>query len=116
MRRNLDDKKLGQSKVLCSFLEVELPMVNYHAGFPVLPTPEKQISDYPPASGSSKTILTRTPSYRLFFVASSYLACFLTCLVCRPRFCFRGSVGLTVGLAMGEAESRRADIAVAFSG
>ena len=46
-------------------------MVNYHAGSPAaLPAPRRQISGYPPASGS-RTTLTRIPPYRLFLVASS---------------------------------------------
>ena len=61
----MDDKGLGQSEVLCSSSEVELLMVNYHAGFPALPALEKQISGYPPASGSSRITLTRTPPCRL---------------------------------------------------
>ena len=45
-------------------------MVNYHAGSPAaLSTPERQISGYPPASGS-KTTLTWIPPCRLFLVAS----------------------------------------------
>ena len=115
-RRNLDDKELGQSKVLCSSSGVELPMVNYCAGFPALPAPGKQISGYPPASGSSRTTLTRTPPCRLFFVVSSYLARFLARPLGCPCFCFRGWVGLIVGLAMGGMESRGADVAVGFSG
>ena len=45
-------------------------MVNYHAGFPALPAPRRQISGYPPAFGSIIT-LTRIPPCRLFFVVSS---------------------------------------------
>ena len=45
MIRDLDDKSLGQNKVLCSFPEVELPLC-------WLPTPERQISGYPPAFSS----------------------------------------------------------------
>ena len=48
---------------------VKLPMVNYHVGFPTLPAPGRQISGYPPTSGS-RTALTQIPPYRLFFVAS----------------------------------------------
>ena len=70
-KRDLDDKGLGQSKVLCSFSGVKLPMVNYHAGFLALPAPERQISNYPPAFGSRRTTLTWTPPCRLFLVAFS---------------------------------------------
>ena len=35
-RRDLDDEGLGQNKVIYSFSEVKLPIVNYHADFPVL--------------------------------------------------------------------------------
>ena len=106
-------------------------MVNYHAGFPAaLSAPGRQISGYPPVSGS-RTTLTQIPSCHFFLVASSllllpcrlflvvsslspHLARFLAHPVGRPCFCFAGS-GI-VGLAMGGAESRGADIAVGFSG
>ena len=45
---------------------------------------------------------------------SSHLAHFLACPIGRPCFRFAGS--WIVGLAMGEAESRGADVAVGFSG
>ena len=66
--RDLDDKGLGQNKMLYSFLEVKLPIVNYHAGSPTLLALERQISGYLPASGS-RTTLTRIPSCYLFLVA-----------------------------------------------
>ena len=99
-RKDLDDKGLGQNKVLCSSSGVKLLIVNYHAGFPALPAPGRQISGYLPASGS-RTTLTRIPPYYLFLVASSllpHLARVLARPVGRPRFRFRGSVGLTVGI------------------
>ena len=44
---------------------------NYHAGSPAaLPAPGRQISGYPPASGS-RTTLTRIPLCRLFLIAFS---------------------------------------------
>ena len=106
--RDLDDKGLGQNKVLCSFSGVELPIVNYHASSLTLPAPGRQISDYLPASGS-RTALTRIPPCRLFLVASSlslHLVRFLARHVGCPRFCFARS--WIVGLAMGRAESRGA--------
>ena len=69
-------------------------MVNYHAGSPTLPAPGRQISGYPPASGS-RTTLTRIPPCRLFFVASSllpHLARFLARSVDRPHFRFAESL------------------------
>ena len=69
MRRDLDDKGLDQNKVLYSSSGAELPMVNYYIDSPTLPTPGRQISGYPPASGF-KTTLTRISLSRLFFVAS----------------------------------------------
>ena len=46
-------------------------MVNYHAGSSAaLPAPGRQISNYPPASGS-RTTLTWIPPCHLFLVASS---------------------------------------------
>ena len=45
-KKDLDDKGLGQNKLLCSSSEVELPLCR-------LPdTPGRQISGYPTASGS----------------------------------------------------------------
>ena len=91
---------------------------NYHAGSPaVLFAPERQISGYSPASGS-RTSLTRILPCRLFLVASflsphCVLVRFVARPIGRPRFCFMGS--WVVGLAMGVAESRDADVAVGFS-
>ena len=113
-RKDLDDKGIGQSKVLCSSSGVELPMINYHAGFLPLSASGKQISGYPPASGSNRTTLAWTPPCHLFLVASSYLARFLARLVGCPSFCL--AVSWTVGLAMGGAESRGGDVAVGFLG
>ena len=45
-----------------------------------------------------------------------HLARFLARSVGRLCFCFRGSVGLTVDLVIGGAESRGANVAVDFSG
>ena len=78
-------------------------MVNYHTCFPaVLPTPGRQISGYPPTSGS-KTTLTQIPLCRFFFVTSSlspHLARFIAHPVGCPYFRLRDSVGLAVGLAI----------------
>ena len=82
-RSDLDDKRLGQNKELCSFLGVEPPMVNYHAGSLMLFAPKRQFFDYPPASGS-KTALTWIPPYYLFFVAS--LSAFLSASCQLPLF------------------------------
>ena len=68
--RDLDDKGLGQNKILCSFSGVKLPIVNYYAGsLAALPALRRQISGYPPAS-YSRTALTWIPPYCLFFVVS----------------------------------------------
>ena len=69
LKRDLDDKGLGQNKVLYSFSRVKLPMVNYHTGSPTLLTQVRQISGYPPTFGSRIT-LTRILPCRLFLVAS----------------------------------------------
>ena len=70
---------------------VVLQELNCHySGSPALPTPERQIFGYPPASGS-RIALTWIPPCCLFLVASSYLACFLARLVGRPCFCLAGS-------------------------
>ena len=70
MIRELDDKGLGQNKVLCSSSGVKLLMINYHAGSLALPAPGRQISGSPPASGF-RTTLTRILPCLLFLVASS---------------------------------------------
>ena len=82
-RRDLDDKGLGQNKVLCSFSGVELPIINYHAGSPTLPALRRKISGYPPASGS-RIALTRIPLFRLFLVAS--FSAFLSMSCWSPLF------------------------------
>ena len=56
---------------------------------------------------------------RLFLVASpfsSHLARFLARPVDRPCFCLRGSVGLTVGLAISGVVSMAGEVAVGLSG
>ena len=68
-RRDLDDKGLGQNKVLYSSSGVKLPMVNYHTGSPAFLVTGRQIFGYPPASGS-RTALTRILPCRLFLDAS----------------------------------------------
>ena len=117
MVRDLDDKGLGQNRVLCSFSGVELPMVK-------LPLQATRCflrqEDRSPASRrllAFKTTLTRIPLCRLFLVASSlqhYLARFLARLDGCPCFCFVES--WVVGLAMDEAESNGADVAIGFFG
>ena len=116
LKRDFDDKRLGQSKVLCCSSRVELLIVNYYADFPALSAPERQISGYPPASGSSRTTLTRTPPCRLCLVTSFYLARFLAHPVSCPRFCLRGLVGLIVGLAIGDAISIVGEVVIGLSG
>ena len=61
-------------------------MVNYHAGFPALPAPGRQISGYLPASGS-RTTLTRIPPCRLFLVVS--LGALLSASCRPPSFTLR---------------------------
>ena len=65
----MDDKRLGENKVLYSFSGVKQPIINYYVDFLALPAPEKQISGYLPVSGS-RTTLTRIPPYHLSFLAS----------------------------------------------
>ena len=69
MRKDLDDEGLGQNKVLYSSLGVKLPMINYYACSLTLFALGRQISGYPPASGS-RTALTRIPPSCLFLVPS----------------------------------------------
>ena len=125
MIRELDDKRLGQNKVLCNFLGVKLPMLK-------LPLQACQRSlrhgDRFPAScrllalelhwlGFLLVAFSLLPLFcHLFLVASSlssHLVCFLACPVNRPRFCFAGS--WIIGLAMGGAKSRGANVAFGFS-
>ena len=57
--------------------------------------------------------------YRLFLVAfslSPHLASFLAHPVGRPHFHLRDLVGLTVGLAIGDAVSIAGEVAVGLSG
>ena len=79
-RRDLDDKGLGQKKVLCSFSGVELPWST------TMQAPRHSLcqGDRSPATRrllTFRTALTQIPSCRLFFVASSLS----THLACLPR-------------------------------
>ena len=70
-RRDLDDKGLGQNKVLCSSSGVELPMVKLP-----LQAPRRSLrqGDRSPTSRrllALRTTLTRISPCRLFLVASS---------------------------------------------
>ena len=82
-------------------------MVNYYAGSPAaLPVLGRQISGYPPDSGSRST-LTRTPPFRLFLVASSLLPHLARCIACPVGCpCFRFAGSWIVSLAMDGAKSR----------
>ena len=80
MIRDLDDKELGQNRVLCSFSGVELPMVELP-----LQAPRRSLrqGERSPASCrllTLRTTLTRILPCRLFLVASflSPLPCNLT--------------------------------------
>ena len=69
-KKDLDDKGLGQNKVLySSFRSRTASKQTATTGFPTLSAPGRQISGYSPAFGS-KTILTWTLLCCLFFVAS----------------------------------------------
>ena len=118
-RRDLDNERLGQSKVLYSSSGVELLIVNYHAGSPTFFALGKQISGYPPAS-DSRTALTQTLPCHFFFIASlgaSFSASrFLVRPVSCPCFRFRGSVGLAVGLAIGGMLLIAGKVTVGLSG
>ena len=52
LRKDLINEGLGQNKVLCGFLEVEPPMVNYHIGFSALLVLRRQNIGNLPTSGS----------------------------------------------------------------
>ena len=67
--RDLDNKGLGQNKVLYGFSVVKLLMVNYHVGSLAHFALGRHISGYTPTS-SSWTALTRIFSCHLFLVAS----------------------------------------------
>ena len=84
-------------------------MVNYYAGSPAaLPAPQRQISGYPPASGS-RTTLTWIPPCCLFLI-DSFLSPYLACFLAHPVNCsrFRFAKSWIVGLVIGGAESRGA--------
>ena len=72
--RKLDDKRLGQNKVLCSFPGVKLLMVNYYVGSLALLTLRRQISGYPPAFDFG-TALTRILLCCLFLIVSFGVLC-----------------------------------------
>ena len=107
MIRDLDDKGLGQNKVLCSSSGVELPW-QLLCRLPGSASHARETDLRLPAGfwlwnhTDSDSSLSPLPC-RLFFVASSLLP-HLTCFIARPigcpRFCLRGSVGLAVGLAI----------------
>ena len=75
-------------------------------GFLTFPAPETQISGYLPDSGSKTA-----PTW--IFPMLFHLARFLACLVSYFSFCFAGS--WIIGLAIGGAESRSADVTIGFS-
>ena len=126
MIRDLNDKGLGQNKVLYSSSGVELPWST------TMQATRQRSSRHRDRSPATRRLLALEPHLLgfffvaslllplpccLFLVASSlspHLAHFLARPVGRPRFCFAGS--WIVGLAMGGAESRGADVAVGFSG
>ena len=93
-RRDLVEEGLGQNKALCSFLGLELPMVNYHAGFPALAAPKRQISSYLPAFGSRIALTWILPCY-LFLVASLGALYSTSCR--SPSFPLRGKLDCWLG-------------------
>ena len=119
--RDLDNKGLGQNNVLCNSLEVKLLMVILLLQAPQYPLHHKN------RSLVSCWLLTLKPHWlgflfvallcRLFLVTSSlspHLARFLVRPIGHPCFCFAGS--WIVGLVIGGAESKGANVAVGFSG
>ena len=123
LRRDLNNKGLGQNKVMCSSfgsrtangqLPCRLPDASYARKIDLWLLAGFWLLNRTDSDSSLSPFL-----YCLFFVASSlspHLARFLVRFVGRPRFYFRESVGLTVGLAIGGAESRGIDVAVNFFG
>ena len=143
--KDLDDKGLVQNKVLCSYSGVKLPMVKLplQALQRSLHQEDRFLASR--RLLAVRTTLTQILPYRLFLVASSlspllcrlFLVAFslsplLYCLFLvasflsphlvrvlarpdgHPCFCFAGS--WVVGLAMGGAESRGADVNIGFFG
>ena len=118
MIRDLDDKELDQNKVLCSSSRIELPIVKLP-----LQTSRRSLhqGDRSPATRrllALRTALTWIIPYRPFLVASSlslHLACFLAHTISRPHFRFKGSIGLTVGLAIGGAVLMAGEVALGLS-
>ena len=118
MIRDLDDKGLGQNKVLCSSSGVKLPIVKLPLQAPLCSLRQR---DRSPTScrllalelhwrGFLLVVSSLLPfSCCLFFVASSlspHLAHLLAYPVDRPSFCFAGS--WIVSLAMSGVESKGA--------
>ena len=124
MIRDMDDKELGQNKVLCSSSRVKLPRST------TMQAPRQRFPRQGDRSLATRRLLALEPHwfrflflassltlllYRLFLVASflsPHLACFLAHFAGRPRFRFRGLVDLTVGLAIGGAISIRSKVAL----
>ena len=111
LRRDLDDKRLGQNKVLCNSSGVKLLMVNYYAGSPAFRKRDRS----PPTC----RLLTLESHWLRFCLVTSFLLPHLERFWVRPVghpcFCFRGSVGLTVDLAIGGTKSRGTDVILSFS-
>ena len=109
--KNLDDKGLGQNKVLYSSSGVKLPMVNYHANSR---RSAKETDLYLPAG-----FWLLEPHWLGFllvaFSLSPHLAYFLTHPVGRPYFRLRGLGSLIVGLTIGGAVSMTGKVAVGLS-
>ena len=111
LKKNLVKERLGRNKVLFSFQQSQTTNGQIAtAGFPIISMPGRQIFSFLLTSGS---IENQTDSNFFLF---PHLARFVACsFVSHPCFCLKGSVGLTIGLTIGEAESKGADIAISFS-
>ena len=98
LMRDLDDKGLGQNKMLCDSSKIELPMVNYYAGSPALYQGDRSLATH--------RLLALKPHWLGFFLVASfllsYLAHFLACFINCPCFCFVESwiVGLERSLGV----------------
>ena len=107
-KRDLVEERLGQNKILFDFQQSQTANSQIATiDFPILSTPERQISGFLPAFGSIQNQTDLDSSL------SPHLVCFVACLFGRPYFRFAGS--WIVGLAMGRKESRGANVTMGFS-
>ena len=106
----MDDKRLGQNKVLCSFLRVKLPSMQ---------APQRSLRQENRSSATYRIQALKPHWLGFLHIASSlspHLVRFLARPVGRPCFYLRSSLGLTVGLAIGDAVLIVGEVIIGLSG